>query len=128
MKTAIFLNGKADIRIGGRCGYVANLFSGIRKAGLGNDFVLIENVPASAFSERVGFFLSRFIPGSARRKKFRREWNLRRLGARHVVLGALSPEAKRALRGMGGGMSSATASSNLNSCTNSAQKPAARSK
>lgn len=99
-KIAIFLNGRKNLRIGGRCGYVANLFSGISKSGLKNNFVLIENVPEKTFVERLGMLLSKFCLGSVRRKRFRKSWNISHLGIRRCILGSLSASARETLLGM----------------------------
>ena len=97
MKILIFLNGRKNPKIGGRCGYVANLFSGVEKAGLSGNFVLIENQPRKVLSELLGEILSKFCWGSVRRKRIRRSWNIARLGFRRTILGHLSEEAKQTL-------------------------------
>lgn len=103
MKIFVFLKGKKNNLIGGRCGYVANLFAGIEKAELSDKFVLLENTPSSTWIEFAGKMLSKFIFGSKNRKKFRRRWNLRTLGVRNAILGNLSRDVERTLRANGGG-------------------------
>lgn len=98
MKIFIFLNGKKNHFIGGRCGYVANLFIGIEKTGLSDKFSLLENVSRPTWLEVVGKMFSKFILGSNARKKFRRRWNLRFLGVRKTILGNLSHEVGRILQ------------------------------